>query len=227
MCENSTGIPKWKLLTTWSILNIVGWLVGILFMFFNPSLEYDYKFSAPSTFIGWLPLGASIGLFQWFGLKRLRVNLVGWVLVTTLGFSTFFTLYGWVQNFDSYEYREYNIPVWLIVSGLATATLVGGAIIGFLQSPLIRKHISGLGSWVWGYILAPFLRFVVGFVIVSIKSALLKMLYFLGWYEIALGPGKFFLLYAVVVLVISITISLFTRKALLKESSLHVIPNTG
>jgi hypothetical protein len=227
MSENNATKPKWEFLTTWSILNLVGWLVGICFMFFPPSFEYNYKFSAVRASLGWLPLRASLGLFQWVWLKRLRVNFFLWVFVTSVGVSTFFTLYSWVLNFDSFNYREYNIPPWLINSGLAMATLIGGAIVGSFQSIIVRKHISSLGPWIGGYAFAPFLAFAIGTLAFSIKSVLLETLYFLGWYDIALGPGKFILLYVLMVLVTSVTISLFTGKALLKQVSLEEISRTG
>jgi hypothetical protein len=228
MSENSIAKIRRKFLTTWSVVNMCGWFVGICFVFLvETNLEYTYKFSASRTFLIWIPLGASIGLFQWFRLKKFGVRLLAWILITSIGFSAFFTLYSWVLNFDTFDYREYNIPDWLINSGLAITTLIGGAIVGDFQSIVIRKHVSSLGLWISAYVFAPFLAFAVGALAFTIKSVLLKTLYFFGWYYIGLGPGKFILLFALMILITSVTISLFTGKALLKQLTLDGISKTG
>jgi len=226
MFENSTAKTRKQFLRVWSILNIAGWFLGICLVFLvDLNVEYTAKFSALRTFLIWLPLGASVSVFQWYKLKQLGINPIAWVVITTLGFSTFFTLHAWVLNFNSFDYRQYNIPAWIINLGEVLTTLVSAVMIGGSQSSLIRKHISG--AWVMAYVLAAFMAFAVLALGFAIKSVLLETLYFLGLYFIAFGPVKYILLFALTVLVASITISLVTGKVLLKQLSSDAIPRTG
>jgi hypothetical protein len=225
MFENTTRKNIRQFLIVWSILNLAGWIVGLIGVFLILSnLEYTNKFSSSRTFLTWVPLGTSIGLFQWLKLRRLGINIFLWVFITALGFSVLVTLYSWVLNFDSFDYREYNISDWVIYIGLAIAILIGGAIIGSLQSIVIGKHISSQGLWIEAYVFGLILPLAVGYLAYTFKAIFLNTLYFFRLYDIALGPGKFILLYGFLVLVTSIGISLYTGKALLKQSSLNAIP---
>jgi hypothetical protein len=223
MSENTARESNLQFLTVWSILNFAGWMVGLFSVFLIQSnLEYSYKFSALKTFLVWFPLGLGVGLFQWFKLRRLRINLFVWAFITALGFSILVTLYFWVLNFDSYNYREYNIPDWVINTGLAITIPIGGAIIGSLQSIVVRKHISRPDLWISAYVVGLLLPPLVTPLAFMVKSIILKTLYvseFLYFFV----DLRWLFFFGFLIFITAVCISIKTGNILLKQSNMFSV----
>ena len=130
--DNQPTKRQKRFLVEWTILNLLGWVIGV-YLVFLVATNWDtlkhsaWKYGLANDFrkewtveaaLVWLPLGISVGISQWLKLRRFRVNLFVWIFVTVLGCSILVTLYAWILNFDSFEYSEYNIPDWLINTGL-------------------------------------------------------------------------------------------------------------
>ncbi|HNE06360.1 MAG TPA: hypothetical protein PLT08_17670 [Anaerolineales bacterium] len=215
-----------QFLTTWSILNFVGLIVGSYFVSLIQSnvgyIGFDFKFSAWKTMLIMLPLGAGIGVFQWFKLRQFGIKLFMWAFATALGFSILVTLYVWVLNFRSHDYREYNIPDWVINTGLAITIPIGGVIIGSLQSIVIRKHISRPCLWIRAYAIGFLLPLIITPLAYSIKSFILKILYISEFlYFFVDLRWLFFFGFLIIVTVVSI--SILTSDILLKQSNTNSV----
>lgn len=216
------GHTKGRFLISWSILNLAGWVVGIyLLVLFQSTLEYHYEFIAWKTFLTWFPMGASIGLFQWFKLRRLGISLAAWVLVTALGGSIFVTFYSWVLNFGSFDYREYNIPDWVINTCLAITMPIGGATIGSLQSAILRKRISGTGPWIRAYTLGFLPPPMVTPLVILVKSFFLHLLLSTGSYILVASRWHIFL--GFLTIFTAVFISILTGNVLLKHSNINSV----
>jgi len=229
-------------LIEWSALNLTGWVIGfILVIIFADNLEsikhLAWKYGLASDFrkewIGEaalvsLPFGLSVSVLQWVRLRQLRVNPLLWILATAIGYGVFVTLYSWVVKFDSFEYRmKYDVPYWIINVGLFIIMPIGGAIIGGLQSIVIKDKVSNLGLWIKAYIFGLTLPFATGYLAFAFKAVFLNTLYYFGLYDLAFGPAKYILLYSFLLLMSSIGISLFTGKALSNRLSLNAGQNAG
>jgi len=226
MSEDKAAKKNRRFLTAWSILNLIGWIVGLCFVFLiQLNLEYDYKFSAQKTLLTWLPWGVGIGMFQWFKLRRLGVNLIVWAFVTALGFSILVTLYFWVLNFDSFDYWEYNIPDWIIGTGLVMTIPIGGAIIGGLQSVVLRKHISRLGLWIKACSLGLLPPVIVAPIAFLAKSLLLNILYSAELYTLV--DMRWFLFLGFLIVISTAGISILTGDILLKQTNINSITITA
>ena len=222
MSENTARKSNRQFLAAWSTLNLAGWIVGLFCVFLIQSnLEYDYKFSAWKTMLVWLPLGASIGIFQWFKLRRFGINLFTWTFATALGGSVLVTLYSWVLNFSSYDYWQYNIPDWVINSGLAITMPIGGAIIGGVQSFAIRKHILRPDLWIRAYAVGLILPTIVTPLAVLVKSFFLDFLYSNELYDLV--DLRWYLFFSFLIIVTAVFISILTGNILLKQSNINSV----
>ena len=230
MSENKAINNNRQFLTAWSILNFAGLIVGSYFVSLIQSnvgyIGFDFKFSTWKTMLIMLPLGAGIGVFQWFKLRRFGIKLFMWVFVTALGFSILVTLYVWVLNFHSHDYQEYNIPDWVINTGLAITIPIGGVIIGILQSIVIRKHISRPYLWIRAYAIGFLLPLIITPLAYSVKSFILNILY-IFYFLYILVEFRLFLLVGFLVIVTVISISILTGNILLKQSNNSVTAKAG
>ena len=145
--------------------------------------------------------------------------MLSWTLVTALGGSIVVTLYSWVLNFGSFDYREYNIPGWTINLGLAVVLPIGGAIIGSLQSIFITKHIGRAKLWIRAYILGLLLPPIITPLALLVKSFFLRLLYFVEFIDLV--DLRWLLFFGVLVVVTAIFISLLTGNILLNYSKLN------
>jgi len=221
MLENKEVRTQRQFLVRWSILNLLGWVVGVCFVFLIESyLAYNNKYSVWNITFMWLPFGASIGLFQWFMLRRLGINFSVWVFVTALGYGSLAALYIWGQTFGSFEYRmKYAIPYWIINVGLAITLPVGGAIIGSLQSIAIRKHISRFDLWIRAYIFGLLLPLILILFSFLVKSFFLNLLYSAEFYTLV--DLRWLIYIGFLIIVTSTSISILTGNILLKHSNIN------
>jgi len=229
MNENKARETQQQFLVKWSVLNLLGWFVGMVFVsliLFN--LEYTNKFSALKMILISFPLGASLGMFQWFMLKRLGINFLLWVLVTVLGCGVLVTLYFWI-NFNSFEFRmKYGISYSIINLGLAITLPVGGAIIGSLQSIVMQKHISRLDLWIRAYIFGLLLPSIITPLSTLVKSFFLNLLYALLYLFnnidlYFLVDLRWLIFFGFLMIITAIFISILTGSILLKQTNINSI----
>jgi hypothetical protein len=166
--NNETAKKQWRFLVEWSILNLVGLIIGIIFVFMiSENLEsikhLAWTYGLASDFrkawtweiaLVWFPLGLSVGVLQWIKLRRFGINLFVWTLATTVGCVVFVALYSWAESFYSNEQiLKYHIPFWITeVVGLVLTMAVGGSILGGLQAIAMRKCIWRVDLWIGAYI---------------------------------------------------------------------------
>ena len=225
-------------LVEWTILNLLGWVIGVYLVFLVATNSDTLKHAAwkyglandfrkewiEETALVWLPLGISVGIFQWLKLRRFRVNLFVWVFVTVLGCSILVTLYAWVLNFDSFEYSEYNIPDWLINTGLVITLPIGGAINGGLQSIMLRKSVSRPKLWIRASIIGLLLPAIVAPLTFWVKSFLLNILYIssLPYFFI---DARWLLFYAFLLFIAAVSTSILTGRVLSKYTNIDPVLN--
>ena len=236
MPENKAIKNNRQFLIEWSILNSVGCIIGFYVEFLIHSkfvFTYD-KISIPQTMLGWLPLGASIAVFQWFKIRQLGINLFLWVFVTALGVSLLITSVYWVTEL---RYDANLIPQGRIYLGeyigninigknIATllggmAILSGGLVTSGLQAILMRRIISGPWQWVRASMFGLLLPAVMMPLIFFFKLIVLSIIYFfeylISFYSLyGIGDIAIFILPYFLALAISISVSLPTGKVLIE-----------
>jgi hypothetical protein len=235
--ENESSTKQRRFLVEWSALNLLGWVIGFCFVFilaYNiesiKHLAWVYGLATDfrkewvgETALVWFPLGLSIGILQWSKLKQIGINLFVWAFATALGCAVLVTLYSWVHSFGSFEYqRKYDIPYWIINLGLAITMPLGGAIIGSLQSIVIRKYISRPKLWIRAYVVGLFLPSLVTPIAFIIKSFLLNLLYSFRVLYIFVEM-RWFLFFGFLFIITALCISILTGKILLKQSNVESV----
>jgi hypothetical protein len=142
---------RWKFLAQWSGLNLLGWAIGICILMrlegiitgSTPYYLFPFIFIIILYAIFGAILGASIGIFQWFMLRKFGIKILVWISVTALGYcigSIFFHICN-------------------LVSGVT--------IIGIPQSIIIRKHVSRSALWwIGAHIFGAVLSLICGFVVI-------------------------------------------------------------
>ena len=235
--KNESVNKQGRFLVGWSILNLLGWAIGIYFVFkiadnleFIKHLAWKYNLAKDfrkewigETALVWFPLGLSIGILQWVKLRRFCINLFAWAFATAIGGAIFVTLYSWVLNFGSFEYRmKYDITSWVINVGLAVTMPIGGAIIGGLQSAVIRKHISRPELWIRVYIFGLLLPTIVTPFAILVKSFLLNIFYS-SEFLYNFVDIRWFLFFGFLIIITAVSISILTGNVLLKQSNINSV----
>ncbi len=234
MKNESMRKKQWRFLVAWSILNLVGWVIGMYFVFkiadnletikhlawkYNLANDFRKEWTGETALV-WFPLGLSVGILQWVKLRRLRINPFAWIFATIVGCSVLVMFYSWVEKLDSFEYRvKYDIPYWIINVGLTTTILLGGAIVGGLQSIVIRKHILRLGSWIRAYIIGLLVPIIVVPLTFLAKSLLLKFIYFFDFLDILVFM-RWDLFFWSLIVIAAMSTSILTGNILLRQSNI-------
>ena len=221
MTESIPTKNQWRFLVEWSILNLLGWAIGLFISYIFYAILESIKPSTLKTMVAWLPFGASIGILQWVKLRQISVNLYKWSIATALGFSVSASLFYWFTNLPSLHDR-YNIPYWAINTGFIVTMLIGGVSVGILQSFTIRKHISKSGFWIGAYILWLFLLLASMLFIELQKSFFLNMYSSFGEFLYLISFSfSFELIIGFIVILTILGISLPTGYILLKYSNIE------
>lgn len=231
--DNEATKKQRRFLVEWSVLNLAGWVMGFIFVFilaFN--LETIKHFAwvygwttdfrkewAGEVLIIWFPIGLSLGILQWVKLRGLGINLLIWTFVSLIGFTAFVSLVSWVQMFFSFDYRmKYEIPYWIINLGLAVSMPIGGAILGGLQSLVIRENVTRpnqwIGAYVFGFLLPP-ITIPLGYLV---KSFFLRLFYSLKLW--ALVDMRWILFFGFLFISTVLYISLLTGRILWNQTNL-------
>jgi hypothetical protein len=165
----------------------------------------------------WFPLGLSIGVSQWIKLRHFGVNPLVWSFLTAIGFAILAILFSWVSSLGSFEYRmKYDIPYWVINTGLVATFPIGGVIIGSLQSLAINRHFSKQGGlWVRAYTFGLLMPAIFAPIAFWIKSFVIKTLYSVGLYNLV--EIRWVIFFGFLFLVTFISTSILTGDILLKQ----------
>lgn len=168
---------KRNLISYWSIYNLLSWIVGILLQFSMnfvdiESIRYNiWKLGLISDFhkpyfiesvFYYLPFGVSVSVGQLFVLrKKFKIHIGGWILATALGWSLFVAIF-----LETYEYlwKKDSSP-YIIYLALIIVTLIGGFLIGSLQSLVLRKFLVRPILWILSN---AFGLFILGATVLSI-----------------------------------------------------------
>jgi hypothetical protein len=228
MTESIPTKNQWRFLVEWSMLNLLGWGIGLFIAYIFYAILESIKPSVLKTMVAWLPFGASIGVLQWVKLRKISVNLYKWSIATALGFSISASLFYWFTNLPSLHDR-YNVPYWAINTGFIVTMLIGGVSVGILQSFTIRKYISKPGLWVSAYIFWLLLLFGSMLFIEFQKSFFLNLYYFFGdFLHLISFDFSFELIIGFIIILTTLGISIPTGYILLKHSNIgSVIKNAG
>lgn len=128
----------WGFWWRWVLLTIVGLAVGFLAGFVLGHLLLG------NVMVG-VGIGAGAGFFQWLLLRRHIPRSAWWIPAGVIGLSIPLGLYG-------IAWLIWKVPFELgwSIGGLAWAAafLVGGALMGWLQLPVLRRRVARPGSWV-------------------------------------------------------------------------------
>lgn len=167
--EENERVPSPPSLFVWSGLFIVGELIGFgltaliawmgIASFGVPESAAGHLIATAVMTLAGLLEGASIGYFQWRGLRRWLAYLrpVEWILPTVMVAS-----FGWLIGM--------LVPLVIELSGALTtptgeganpgllATLIfsclfgaaTGLLFGAAQWWVLRRHVEGSGFWIWG-----------------------------------------------------------------------------
>lgn len=196
-------------LVQWAFLNLVGWICGFFYIFLASSPD-SIEFSTLTNFLALLPFGASIGIFQWLKFRKYKVNVLKWVFATSFGWSILFTLYSIAK--DSH-WTNYNFPEWVSMSGLVIAILIGGVIIGYLQSAILKNIILNPKLWIMAHVIGLLLLLGLASFGYWQRRLLINISYEFGFlYQWLFG--------FMVIFIISLGISIPTGYILLKYSNI-------
>ncbi|MCK4351767.1 MAG: hypothetical protein KAX13_12945 [Candidatus Krumholzibacteria bacterium] len=137
--DTEPAVLGWGFWWRWVLLTIFGRAVGFIVGF----LLGHIVLGNVSVGIG---EGAIVGLCQWFLLKRYIPHSAKWIPATIIGLFVPLGLYGaawliWRISFDL------GWPMGGL--GWAGAYLVGGAFMGWMQLPILRRRIADPKSWVF------------------------------------------------------------------------------
>ena len=231
--DNEATKKQRRFLVEWSLLNLAGWVIGFIFVFiigFN--LETIKHFAwvhgwatdfrkewAGEVVLIWFPIGLSLSILQWIKLRRLGINLLIWAFVSLIGFTAFVSLFSWVQMFFSFDYRmKYEIPYWIITLGLAVSMPIGGAILGGLQSLVIREYVVSPNHWmrayVFGFLLPP-IAMPLGYLV---KSFFLRLFYSLKLWTLV--DLRWFLFFGFLLISTALCISVLTGRILWNQTNI-------
>jgi hypothetical protein len=247
MPENKAIKNNRQFLIEWSILNSVGCIIGfyVVFLIQSKFVFTYYKISILQTILGWLPLGASIAVFQWFKIRRLGINLFLWVFVTALGSSLLITSVYFVTElrYDANlipQVRIYlgeyigNINIGKNIATLlgGMAILLGGLVTSGLQEILMRRIIPRPWQWVRASVFGLLLPAIMMPLTFFFKLMVLSTIYFfdhlISFYRLfGVGDIAIFLLPYFLALAISISTSLPTGKVLIETINAKSNPGTG
>lgn len=231
MAESKSINNARRFLVEWSILNLLGWFIGlflVIIIAFNleliKHLAWQYglanDFRKPwfgETMLVLFPLGMSIGILQWVKLRRIGINIFSWGFVTALGYGVLASLYFWVHDFYRFEYFEHNvhIPDWIISVSLSITLPVGGIIVGSFQSVIIRKNISTPGLWIRVYGFGLLLSSIIASLALLMKSFFLNILYSNYLYDLV--DMRWPLFFGILIIVTALGTSIPTGKILLNN----------
>jgi hypothetical protein len=151
-------------------------------------------------------IGATIGLAQWFVLRREFKHIGGWVVATLAGYASIGVLplianvfqpnwLNWALTLivnGKMHWLARVVPTWTLASwsaGAVTLTLFG-AVLGFWQWLILRRHVDQAGWWIaistGGWALAVVLNLALSDILIVLTSWLVPL--------IATGTGMVWLL---------------------------------
>ena len=236
--ENESTKKQRRFLVEWSMLNLFGWVIGFILVFivaysvftlkhlawkYGWAIDFRNEWTGEAALI-WFPLGLGIGVLQWVKLRRLGIKLFIWAFLTALGCAILVSLYSWVYNsLGSVVYiTKYSIPYWAVNLGIAITLPIGGAIIGGLQSLVIRKRGLKPNLWIKAYSFGLLLPPIITPLAILVKSYLLNLFYsfeFL-WFLVDM---RWFLFFGFLFFITALCISILTGKILLKQTNMDSI----
>ena len=159
----------WGFWLLWVLASTGGWLFGFFVGWFGgyavEGILPNYGSAAVVA-----ALGAGVGIWQWFVLRR-RVSRSGWwVLASILGLAVAAVVGTAVALARGYSAIPENFAV---VAG------VGGAMAGLMQWFVLRRQVSRAGWWV--------LASTVGWAVSGTVSGLVDQLEFMGFLALPVG----------------------------------------
>ena len=222
-----------RFLVDWSILNLLGWAIGFIFVFIIEynletikhfawvhgwAIDFRKEWTGEAVLV-WFPLGLSLGILQWVKLRRMGIKLSVWTFASLIGFTALVSLFSWVQKFGSFDYRmKYDIPYWIVTLGLAMSLPIGGAMLGGLQSLVIREHGARPNQWIRAYVFGFLLPPIIMTLSYLVKSYFLRLFYSLGLW--ALVDMRWVLFFGFLFISTALCISLLTGRILLNQTNI-------
>lgn len=184
---------QWKFLAQWIGLNILGWVMGISLVIFVHTLlvfKFDifrptgYSFSIYSMLLCLL-FGASLGLWQWFKLRKFRIPILKWLLYSALG---------WGIGVGFLTILPNLIPIGDIV-GVIGGAIFCGIIVGTFELVILRKFIAKPQQWVGAHILGIFITLAISIIVKVFLEhrSFLKQLVKRAIFSIPFSPDNFLL----------------------------------
>lgn len=160
MNRNSAEKPKPMFLLLWmittSLFGFIGWVV-VIYLAFNTSISaWDASYGL-RRFLLWLLMGCLYGgivsLAQYWFLRCLGKNTIGWILVTMAGQALYF-IWAFVLHTDIKTLPD------SMLSGL-----VGGLVLGSAQWIFLRRRLKKSRSWIVATILGSILGEVITYLL--------------------------------------------------------------
>jgi hypothetical protein len=110
--------------------------------------------------------GACLGLAQWLVLRRVfpRLPLRHWVIFTAVGAAL-----AWVIGMGAGSHAPaMDPPPMVLVAIIMAAGLVLGALLGAAQALALRRHVAGVGPWIFASALGWMIGLLFAFVGVAL-----------------------------------------------------------
>jgi hypothetical protein len=131
------SIKKW----VWASFS--GWFIGILLIIALSSVLDSVGIEGVQFYIG-LGVGAGVAIMQWRVLLGVIPNASKWIWYTMLGLGTPFVFFDIIKKSLGFTLDDYNILI---------CVSIGGLLVGFLQSAILKKHYKSANSWVFSSVL--------------------------------------------------------------------------
>jgi len=228
--DNEATKKQRRFMVEWSILNLLGWVIGFVFVILIAynletfkhfawvrgwATDFRKEWMGEAALI-WFPFGLSLGIFQWLKLRRIGINLFIWAFASLIGFIAFISLFSWVQKFGSFDYRmKYEIPYWIVTLGLAVSLPIGGTMLGGLQSLVLRNHVARPTQWMRAYIFGSLLPPIVIPLAYLVKSFFLRLFYALELWTLV--DLRWHLFFGFLFILMALCISVLTGRILLSQ----------
>ena len=125
----------------WTLYTFIGWFIGILFMLALASFLDSIGIEKFQFFMG-VGLGAGVGVFQWWLLKK-RVGITHhWIWSSVFGLGIPFLIFDLVSQYGN-PLGSYYLPI----------SVASGAILtSIFQFFILKKYSPKAGRWIFGSI---------------------------------------------------------------------------
>lgn len=125
----------------WTLYTFIGWFIGILFMLALASFLDSIGIEKFQFFIG-VGLGAGVGFFQWWLLKRSVGITHHWIWSSVFGLGIPFLIFDLMSQYGS-PLGSYYLPL---------SVTSGSILTSILQFFILKKYSPKASRWIFGCI---------------------------------------------------------------------------